>query len=406
MPTLASPTGTPDHRVLQEAVEPAFLSNFSHELRTPMTSILGFAQIIESEAANGQAGDEIREAARTIRRNGEHLLELISTILDTSRPEGAAEARPMPFSPVQLAVDVVDAMAPAARAKRLGISAVYAGSLPTAVTADERRIAQILRNLVSNAVRYTETGGVKLRAAFRNLASGQGELRFDVIDSGIGMPPAQVAALSGANARAASLSPSCYAGPGLGLHLSHTLAAMLGGRIQVESHLGAGSRFSLILPVEAVEERELVASADPYRPIQDGPQVDEFLPLAGARVLLVEDGPDNQALLRFLLRRAGADVELATDGLEAIEFASGFEADYDLILMDMHMPTMDGYQATRRLRQRGCGLPIIALTAHALEGDRERCLAAGCDDYITKPVSRAALVGSCKRWVLGELARA
>lgn len=405
MQILPHSAGTPENCRQHEVHDPAFLSSVSHELRTPMTSILGFAQIIESEAASGQAGDEIREAARTIRRNGEHLLELISTILDTSRPDGAA-VRPIPFSPVQLAMGVVDSLAPAARAKRLGLSAVFSGSLPPMVTADQRRIAQILRNLVSNAVRYTETGGVKLRAAFRNLASGQGELRFDVIDSGIGMPPAQVAALSGANARAASLAPSCYAGPGLGLHLSHTLATMLGGRIQVESHLGAGSRFSLILPVEAVEERELVPSGDPYRPIQDGPQVDEFLPLAGARVLLVEDGPDNQALLRFLLRRAGADVELATDGLEAIEFASGFEADYDLILMDMHMPTMDGYQATRRLRQRGCGLPIIALTAHALEGDRERCLAAGCDDYITKPVNRAALVGSCKRWVLGELERA
>lgn len=373
-----------------------------HDIRTPMTAILGFADLIESDLREGRPPAELREAVRTIRRNGRHLLNVVTAILDISGLGGGTDVRAEPFGLEQLCREVLDAAVESAEKNRLGLRVVFMDGVPAVLRADPARLRLILSGLMSNALRYTDSGGIELRVHARHDPDGPGEVRFDVIDTGIGMTPELVERLT---------DPARHEGiedqpaMGLGLHLCHATATLLGGRIEIRSQLGAGSRVTLILPVDPVGTHEATIPPGCVLPAHAEPHAVEFLPLAGARVLLVEDGPDNQTLLRFLLRRAGADVELAADGQEALEYADGLSDNFDLILMDMHMPRVDGYEATARLRRAGCELPIIALTAHARQGDRQRCLAAGCDDYITKPIDRASLVQTCKKWMLGDLQR-
>jgi CheY-like chemotaxis protein len=379
-------------------------SRMDRTVRTPMTAILGFADLLEADLPEGAQGAELREAVRTIKRNGRHLMEIMGTILDISGIEagrvtpGVAET-----DTVALCLSVLDAVRDQAASKSLGLRGVFHGAVPSTIRTDAGRLTRLLTTLASNAVRFTDSGGVELRVWTHAGPDGE-EVRFDVIDSGIGMTAEQAAHLANPGA----VAPASEQAPvGLGLHLCHAYAALLGGRIEVRSQLGAGSRVGLALPADAlrcgpgtVETTALEPTAGPA----GGPG--EFLPLAGARVLLVEDGLDNQVLLRLLLRRAGADVELAADGLEALAHADHANHDFDLVLMDMHMPNLDGYRATAQLRDRGCTLPIIALTAMAMAGDRERCLRSGCDDYLSKPIDRGLLVETCKRWMLGDLVRA
>lgn len=373
-----------------------------HDIRTPMTAILGFADLIETDLREGRPPAELREAVRTIRRNGRHLLNVVTAILDISGIAGASDVRDEPFGLEQLCREVLEAAAESAEKNRLGLRVVFLEGVPALLRTDPARLRLVLSGLMSNALRYTDAGGIELRVHARHDPDGPSEVRFDVIDTGIGMTEELVERLTDpAHAQIPGDQPAM----GLGLHLCHATAALLGGRIEIRSQLGAGSRVSLILPVSAIGTHDAVITPGCVLPERAEPHAVEFLPLAGARILLVEDGPDNQTLLRFLLRRAGADVELAADGQEALEYAEGLSDNFDLILMDMHMPRIDGYEATARLRRAGCELPIIALTAHARQGDRQRCMAAGCDDYITKPIDRVSLVQTCKKWMLGDLQR-
>jgi CheY-like chemotaxis protein len=387
-----------------------------------MAAILGYADLIEADLDDGAGPGQIREAVRSIRRNGQHLLTVINTILDVSGISSGitrVERRPTPVAEICRAV--LDGGRVRAGERPLGIRAVFAGdSVPAVITADPERLRQTLSLLMSNAVRFTEHGGVELRVGVRDNASGGREIRFDMIDSGSGMSAAQVAQLAdpaGLGATGAGDTDKDAAGArnfaGLGLHICHAYAQLMGGRLEIRSEPGAGSRFTLVLDLsdtdaasEPVRERTIGVAAAPAPDTSADLIAAEFLPLAGARVLLVEDGKDNQILLRFLLGRAGADVELAADGLESLEYVGSISQNFDIVLMDMHMPNLDGFAATRALRQRGCGLPIVALTAHAMPGDREACMAAGCDDYLSKPIDRTILVQTCKRWLLGDLSRA
>jgi PAS domain S-box-containing protein len=399
-------------RGLAEAASHAkseFLANMSHEIRTPMTAILGYADILAENARD----PESIEAADTINRNGQYLLDIINNILDISKIEAQKLAvEPTACSPVAIVSEVLSLMRVRADAKNLELVAEFDGPVPKTITTDPVRLRQILINLIGNAVKFTELGSVRVVTGLQEQAGSAPLLRFEVIDSGIGMTEAQIARLFQPFAQADTSTSRRFGGSGLGLTISRRLAQLLGGDILVRSALGAGTSFTVVIDPgpfdrDAMVEAATEAVAGDRRP--PSPEHGD-LPALEGRVLLVEDGPDNQRLLAFVLRKAGAQVELAENGQAAIEAitTAGFAAGqsppercepFDVILMDMQMPVMDGYLATRQLRSMGYGGPIIALTAHAMNQDRQRCLDAGCDDYLRKPVERRNLLVAVAKYL-------
>jgi len=413
------------------AAKSEFLANMSHEIRTPMTAILGYADVIGEEVMccpvcpdNARCQKRVLgcEATSVIRRNGEHLLDLINGILDLSKIEsGKMEIERTRWSPRELVENVVALMQPQAREKHLTLSAELAGPLPETILTDPLRLRQILVNLVGNAIKFTERGEVRVGA---RLISGLGRgtvpfssdenrdsppkagparLQFEVTDTGIGMSEEQVANLFQPFSQVDGSTSRRFGGTGLGLAISKRLAEALGGTIEVHSAPGKGSTFSVTIdpgPLEGIgvlHPTEAVAS--PAAP-GAAPAGEGKIALC-ARVLLAEDGPDSQRLISLVLKKAGADVTSVENGQLALEAAlAARDAGnlFDVILMDIQMPVMDGYEATRALRDRGYTGPIIALTAHAMTGDRQRCLDAGCDDYAAKPIDRRQLLATVARW--------
>ena len=382
------------------AAKSEFLANMSHEIRTPMTAILGFADLLAGEC-DADAGKRA-EYVGTIRRNGEHLLAIINDILDLSKIEaGKLHLDSSSVDCAAVARDVVALMDVKARAKGLTLGLRFDTPLPERVVTDPVRLRQILVNLVGNAVKFTEVGCITIALSCDPAVS---LLRFDVIDTGIGISPEDCERLFGAFEQADASTSRRFGGTGLGLRISRRLAEMLGGRIAVASSPGSGSTFSVTIGTGDLTDVQLVApDAEPAfaEPHPLPAPVPKALPLAGIRVLFAEDGPDNQRLIGFQLRKAGALVTIVENGRQAVEsLTAGGSLDgpciepppFDVVLSDMQMPVMDGYDAARTLRSLGCRLPIIALTAHAMRGDAERCLAAGCDVYATKPIDRERLV--------------
>ena len=367
-----------------------FLANVSHEIRTPMTAMLGYVGLLSS----GEGSEAERpEWADIARRNGEFLLELINCILDLSKLEaGRFELERRPTSLRSLIEGAVAVARHGARAKGLRIDVDTAGDLPREICTDAIRTRQILVNLLGNAVKFTAAGFVRLGARLVAGADGRTLLCFEVRDSGIGIPPDKLGSIFESFSQADTSTTRLYGGTGLGLTISRELARLLGGDVTVESTPGVGSTFSATIdpgPLDVEPPRaDAAPAAAPARADRDGETA-----LSG-RVLLVEDSPDSQRLLGTLLRRMGLDVELAPNGRRGCERAlAALEQDepYDVILMDMQMPELDGYAATQQLRAAGYAAPIIALTAHSLQDERERVLAAGCDDYATKPIPREEL---------------
>ncbi len=374
-----------------------FLANMSHEIRTPMTAILGYADILAAGDDAGASAVSRAEALHTIRRNGTHLLQVIGDILDLSKIEaGKFMLEQVPCSPVELLREVIRLMQIRAEAKGLSLSLVFEGPIPKSIHTDPLRLRQILINIVGNAIKFTETGGV--RVAVRMVVEPAGK-RFvcTVADSGVGISPRQIERLFQPFTQADTSTARRHGGTGLGLAISKRLAIMLGGDVTVDSTPGAGSTFRVSIDPCLPEATEmLVIEGDQarsgVRAMKKAAPVDVRL---DCRVLLAEDGPDNRRLITFVLEKAGAKLTAVEDGQAAIEAALGaLEADdpFDVVIVDIQMPLVDGYQATERLRAAGYTRPIIALTAHAMRGDRERCLAAGCDDYATKPIDRHLLV--------------
>jgi polar amino acid transport system substrate-binding protein len=370
-----------------------FLANMSHEIRTPMTAILGFADLLAESAARSADG-ETMEHVDIIRRNGQHLLALINDILDLSKIEaGKMTVESVDLAPRHLIEDAIHALAGRAAEKGIALRAEIDPKLPAAIRSDPLRMRQVLLNLLGNAIKFTRAGSVTLNVS---VAPGS-MLRFEVSDTGVGMSPEAVSRLFRPFEQADSSTTRRFGGTGLGLRISRRLTQMLGGDIEVSSELGIGSRF--------VATFALVEGADSLAAIVV-PSDDHESLLRGVRVLLAEDGPDNVRLICHVLRKAGAFVTAVGNGEEMLgaltvdgDPASALRPHhgFDLIITDIQMPVMDGFEAVRQFRARGGETPIIALTAHAMRGDREKCIEAGCDAYATKPIDRNALVAACYR---------
>ncbi|MCW5765665.1 MAG: response regulator [Phycisphaeraceae bacterium] len=370
-----------------------FLANMSHEIRTPMTAILGFIDLLDGDATVAA------DAAATIRRNGEHLLSIINDVLDVSKIEsGRFSVESIPTDPVAVVRDAMALLAPRARAKGLHLACDIGPDVPRGVLSDPFRLRQIVVNLVGNAIKFTDSGSVRVAMA----AEPGDVLRIEVADTGIGMEPAEADRLFRPFTQADASITRRFGGTGLGLTISRALARMLGGDITLVTEPGRGSTFTARIaarPVAAAQTEREVPVANPAAAVA---------PLAGLRILVAEDGPDNQRLFRHHLSRAGAEVMLVANGRQAVEAlcvqaGAGWPiarrpAPFDLVLMDMQMPELDGHGATRALRSAGCDVPIIALTAHAMAGDREHCHAAGCNAYAAKPIGRDELIDLCARW--------
>ncbi len=406
-------------RVAAEAASKSkseFLANMSHEIRTPMTAILGYADLLAEYLLESQAEERTIEYVQTIKRNGDHLLSIINDILDISKIEAdKMTIEQLAVSPATVVREVMTLMNVKAQAKGIQLETYASTATPNMILTDPTRLRQILVNLVGNAIKFTEVGAVKVIMYMHSTSPNQ--LCFDVQDTGIGLSDQQMERLFQAFEQADSSMTRKFGGTGLGLRISKRLAMMLGGDISVTSCIGKGSVFSVAIATGEVEG-SVMLNADAANQILAGgglaipPKPPATTALArpqldGLRILLAEDGPDNQRLITFLLRKAGAEVKLAENGKLAVEAltkdatTTGPLLDpppFDLILMDMQMPILDGYEATRLLASKGCTIPILALTAHAMSAELDKCLDAGCVFRLTKPIDRTVLIDICEEW--------
>ncbi|MFO0957686.1 MAG: PAS domain S-box protein [Isosphaeraceae bacterium] len=378
-----------DLQASKEAAEAAsrskseFLANMSHEVRTPMAAILGYADMMLEPSLRPPDRDS---ALQAIRRNGSHLLQIINDILDLSKVEaGKLEIEPIPYSPWRVVLEAISGLRVRAQEGGVEIEADPTGPLPASLRIDPTRVRQVLVNLVSNAIKFSPPGGiVSIRLG---TAADRTALHLEVEDHGIGMTPEQLGQLFAPFQQADSSTTRHFGGTGLGLSITRRLVEAMGGRIAVESAVGLGSRFTVWLPMVFDPDRtEWLAPEELATRAAPDPQPDDSLPdrrLKG-RVLVAEDSVDIRRVLLYHLHRLGLEVEVAENGIQAVDMAQA--RPFDVILMDMQMPELDGYGATSSLRRRGYRKPIVALTAHAMRDDREKCIRAGCTDYLTKPV--------------------
>ena len=384
-----------------------FLANMSHEIRTPMTAIVGYADLLLDPT---QSDSDRLNWVQTIRRNGEHLLTVINDILDISKIEsGRLTLEMIPCSPAQIVGEVASLMRVKAVERGIDFRIAFDSPIPKTIRSDPTRLRQVLLNLAGNAVKFTERGGVRIVTRFDPFDAASpdsgGTLRFEVHDSGVGMSPQQQAKLFESFTQADASTTRRFGGTGLGLAISKRLSEMLGGTISVNSEPGKGSTF--VVSVQTGSLLGVPMISEPTEAFFAPPQAQQShlqIKLDG-RILLAEDGIDNQRLISLLLRKAGADVTIVENGQRALDAATEAAASgrpFQLIFMDMQMPELDGYGAASKLRSRGCEVPIVALTAHAMSSDREKCLAAGCNEYLTKPINRELLLSTAAKFLAAD----
>ena len=393
-----------------------FLANMSHEIRTPLGAILGFAELMKDP---NQTPSDRLDCIATILRNGEQLSRVINDILDLSKIESdRLVIERMAFNPLELLEEVTALLNLQAQEKGLELHVTSEGALPLKAMSDPTRLRQILINMIGNAIKFTARGRVEVRVQVASLATDAERvaLRFLISDTGPGIPREQQDRLFQPFIQADSSTARIYGGTGLGLVLSLRLARALGGDLILQSSVpGKGSVFALTVDIGSREEittlqsnssdkrvsaRELAAS--------DLKFTAKFDESSGGnlqmKVLLVEDAPDNRVLISRFVKSTGAEIDCVDNGFDGVR--SAMRGAYDLVLMDIQMPRMDGFEAVRTLRREGYRRPVVALTAHAMKGDREQCFAAGFDEHLIKPLSRAALVATLHHFAPSEESRA
>jgi signal transduction histidine kinase/CheY-like chemotaxis protein len=366
------------------------LTNMGHEFRTPMNAILGFTELLND---NSLSAPERERLSGSIHESARHLEKLIETMLDMSAIEsGQLRVNATSVRLSDVLSPCIDRARTDAIASGLELNANLDPSCDSSIMTEPKRLAQIIEKLIDNAIKFTPKGTIVIDARVEEHDSCN-EIVVAISDTGIGIAPDQIGHIFDAFHQAQNTLTREFGGSGLGLSIARDLAHALNGDISVHSELNRGSTFTLRLstPKNAPE-------AAPDQTTSEQPQHPAML--HNARVLVVDDAKDNRVLLQHFLKRTGARVEFAYDGQQAIhrinESISSADP-YAIVLMDMQMPVLDGYNATMQLRESGFDAPIVAITAHALDGDREQCLDAGCDEYLTKPVNRKALIETCER---------
>ena len=384
-----------------------FLANMSHEIRTPLNGILGFTEVLK----NGQYPTAKRgEYLDLIHNSGKHLLGLINDILDLSKVEaGKMDFDCQPCSVWEIVDEVTSGMKIEAMRKKLFLRASSDGEFPAIVQTDSIRLKQLLTNLIGNALKFTESGGVTVSVAYSEpdklpVADGFNaqSIAIEVQDTGIGISKNAQSQIFTAFNQADNSITRRFGGTGLGLTISRRIVEALGGQLQLESVEGAGSKFRIVLPVRVLDETAMIEPTSIHfigeevrrsneqkslvQPNSESSFAYSNTRLSGRRILLCEDGETNRELVELVLREAGANVTSVVNGQLGVQEIQHFPNQFDLVLMDMQMPVMDGYSASTKMRELGFIQPIIALTAHAMQGDRQRCLDAGCTGYLTKPI--------------------
>ena len=384
-----------------------FLANMIHEIRTPMNAILGYLDLLFETI---EPNEEQTSFMQTVNKSGKHLLMIVDDVLDISRIEaGKLFIVNEQVSPVELCKEVISISGHDAEDKGLELQLQLSDGLPEHIQTDPNRLRQILLNLIGNALKFTTTGSVQLQLSCQPTKEQKTGLRFRVLDTGPGISQENQEGLFEPFTQVDSSMTRHVGGTGLGLAISQRLANALSGEVTIESELGKGSAFDLTLeitsaPSVGVANETSGSSAGSAKSKKPAGTLEKVL----GSVLVVEDVAVNQLLIRTMLEKAGSTVTVAANGqiaVDAVDAAVAQGTPHGLILMDMQMPVMDGYEATRQLRAKGIRTPIVALTAHAMTTDRDKCVEAGCDDYITKPVDRQALIEICAR-LLAENPRA
>ncbi|RCS46284.1 response regulator [Bremerella cremea] len=376
-----------------------FLTNMSHNLRTPLTAVMGFAEMLNDFQPDRAASDAIQ----SIQENSKQLLRLLDDILELSCIESTAPTPNLCKTSIdELLRSSVEVYYLMAVQRGLAFNIEVQLETPPVLLADATRIRLILSRLIENAIKFTNQGEVSISVHYEDEPTPS--LEFMVVDTGIGIPADRHDLIFEPFSQADNSTSRTHGGGGLGLSICKRNAELLGGSLSLESEVDVGTQFTLCVPVE------LPLTSPSLRVDTDANGQKPALPnLTGCRVLLVEDGIDNQRLIKAFLKKAGAEVVVAENGKIAVDWilakrpvanenADDTDPEVDVILMDMQMPVMDGYQATQTLRNHNFRKPIIAVTAHALQGDRQRCLDAGCDDYYTKPITRQTLLEVVKQY--------
>jgi len=367
-----------------------FLANMSHEIRTPMNAILGFTDLLRR--GFGKNDRETTRHLNTIHNSGKHLLALINDILDLSKVEaGRLEVELISCAPHAIAIQAVREFEGKARDKMINIGFAAEGPVPQTVRSDPLRLRQIVLNLLSNAIKFTDHGGIQVNARF--LPGNPPHYALDVIDTGIGIPQEHIGALFEAFVQADSSISRKYGGTGLGLAISRKFARALGGDVTVASEMGKGSVFTVTFETGPLEGVPMLTPGQVDAHLdEDTAEVKERWSIPSARVLIADDGAENRELVSLVLSQQGLWVEEAENGQVAVEMA--VKGGFDVILMDMQMPVMDGFTAARTLRERGIKVPIVALTANAMPGYEAQMMSAGCNVYLTKPIDIDGLIRS------------